>query len=220
VLTYVHTLTHPHTLIYFLSFSAVDPAVGKHIIEQAVLGFLKEKTCVLVTHQVQLLQDVDRIVVLNKQGAVLGQGSHADLLGDPTSEVAIMLNKHITVEEKSEEPEKTTKKKKSNKKHGDGHEAVVLRQEEKREKGEVKRSVYTEYFRFVGSCWPFVGIVLINLLSQWLVVGMDYWLAFWVTQVCVCVCVLKRECVHVLIQLPVYTNTQHYTSLGRGLSRR
>ncbi|KAG8242932.1 hypothetical protein J6590_056498, partial [Homalodisca vitripennis] len=53
--------------VYLLDdpLSAVDTHVGKHLFEDCVTGFLKDKTVVLVTHQLQYLNDVDHIVVMN-----------------------------------------------------------------------------------------------------------------------------------------------------------
>lgn len=67
--------------------SAVDANVGRHLFEKCVkgfttnfgldiitltnyfifylIGFLKEKTCILVTHQLQYLACVDQIVLMN-----------------------------------------------------------------------------------------------------------------------------------------------------------
>ena len=52
--------------IYLLDdpFSAVDAHVSDHIFQKAIKGFLREKICVLVTHQLQHLNDMDRILLL------------------------------------------------------------------------------------------------------------------------------------------------------------
>lgn len=53
--------------IYLLDdpLSAVDTHVGKHLFEECIVGFLKGKTRILVTHQLQYLKKVDHLVVLN-----------------------------------------------------------------------------------------------------------------------------------------------------------
>lgn len=53
--------------IYLLDdpLSAVDAHVSKHLFEKCILDYLKGKTRILVTHQVQYLKQVDVIVVLN-----------------------------------------------------------------------------------------------------------------------------------------------------------
>jgi len=47
--------------IYLLDdpLSAVDTHVGKALFEQCITGFLRNKTVVLVTHQLQYLKDVN-----------------------------------------------------------------------------------------------------------------------------------------------------------------
>lgn len=54
--------------IYLLDdpLSAVDAHVGGKIFENAIQGFLSRKMCILVTHQLQYLKAVDKIIVLEK----------------------------------------------------------------------------------------------------------------------------------------------------------
>lgn len=62
---------YSETEIYLLDdpLSAVDAHVGKHMFEECIVKYLKGKTRILVTHQLQYLQAVDRIIVL-KDGAI------------------------------------------------------------------------------------------------------------------------------------------------------
>lgn len=53
--------------------SAVDTKVGKQIFEKCICKYLKHKTRILVTHQMQYLSSVDRIIVL-KNGFIQTQG--------------------------------------------------------------------------------------------------------------------------------------------------
>jgi len=46
--------------------SAVDTHVGRHLFDKAINGFLKDKTRILVTHQLQYLKGVDKILVLKE----------------------------------------------------------------------------------------------------------------------------------------------------------
>lgn len=61
--------------IYLLDdpLSAVDTHVGKHIYEKCVEEFLANKICVLVTHQLQYLTNVQHVVLINK-GKLEAQG--------------------------------------------------------------------------------------------------------------------------------------------------
>lgn len=53
--------------IYLLDspLSALDPHVAKHIFEKCFEQFLKGKICVLVTHQLERLQNVQQVITLN-----------------------------------------------------------------------------------------------------------------------------------------------------------
>jgi len=67
--------------IYLLDdpLSAVDAEVGRHLFENCILGMLKDKARILVTHQLQFLKPADEIMLLNG-GRVDAQGSYTDLL--------------------------------------------------------------------------------------------------------------------------------------------
>ena len=63
--------------------SAVDAHTAGHLFHKAIREFLcieQGGTVVLVTHQVQFLRHVDKIVVLGEQGVIQDVGSHAELL--------------------------------------------------------------------------------------------------------------------------------------------
>ncbi|XP_046373552.2 ATP-binding cassette sub-family C member 4-like isoform X2 [Haliotis rufescens] len=66
--------------IYLLDdpLSAVDTKVGRHIFNKCIKQLLKEKTVVLVTHQLQYLRRADRIVVL-REGSVFDVGTYDEL---------------------------------------------------------------------------------------------------------------------------------------------
>lgn len=50
--------------------SAVDAKVGKHIVENCILGLLKDKTRVMATHQLSLIDSADRMIFLNGDGSI------------------------------------------------------------------------------------------------------------------------------------------------------
>lgn len=66
--------------IYLLDdpLSAVDPDVAGKLFKQCIEGKLKQKCVVLVTHQVQHLKEVQRIILLDN-GRVKAQGSYSEL---------------------------------------------------------------------------------------------------------------------------------------------
>lgn len=54
--------------IYLLDdpLSAVDANVGRQLFERCIKGYLRGRTCILVTHQIHYLKSADLIVVLNE----------------------------------------------------------------------------------------------------------------------------------------------------------
>lgn len=66
--------------IYLLDdpLSAVDTHVGKHIFDKCIRDYLRNKTCVLVTHQLQYLQNLKHVVLLSR-GRIEAQGPYQAL---------------------------------------------------------------------------------------------------------------------------------------------
>ncbi|KAJ4459381.1 Multidrug resistance-associated protein [Paratrimastix pyriformis] len=58
--------------------SAVDVHVGKHIFERCIRGQLRGRTMILITNQLQYLEQADQVVIL-KDGAIEAKGSYTDL---------------------------------------------------------------------------------------------------------------------------------------------
>ncbi|KAL3233377.1 Oligomycin resistance ATP-dependent permease YOR1 [Nakaseomyces bracarensis] len=50
--------------------SAVDSRVGKHIMDECFLGAIKDKTRILATHQLSLIDKADRVIVLSTDGSI------------------------------------------------------------------------------------------------------------------------------------------------------
>ena len=59
--------------------SAVDVHVGRHLFNNCIRGFLKSKAVILVTHQLQYLQDADEIIVM-KSGRIEDKGTFQHLV--------------------------------------------------------------------------------------------------------------------------------------------
>ncbi|XP_008536489.2 ATP-binding cassette sub-family C member 12 isoform X1 [Equus przewalskii] len=67
--------------IYLLDdpLSAVDAHVGKHVFEECIKKTLRGKTIVLVTHQLQLLESCDEVILL-EDGEICEKGTHKELM--------------------------------------------------------------------------------------------------------------------------------------------
>ncbi|KAJ9575183.1 hypothetical protein L9F63_025865, partial [Diploptera punctata] len=69
--------------IYILDgpLSAVDSHVGKLVFDDCIKSYLKNKTRILVTHQLQYLQEADFIIVLNN-GEIEAKGTYDEVFGE------------------------------------------------------------------------------------------------------------------------------------------
>lgn len=169
--------------IYLLDdpLSAVDPQVGSRIVDDCILGYLKEKTRILVTHQIQYLKSADQIIVLNN-GSILARGNFEelqsmnldfmkifeDLDGDTetmesgaTSEKRCLTMPTVKPEESvsSEEPVEVA---------------------ETRAFGQVSIKVFLAYWKASKNYFLLALMVFLFIASQMFQSGSDYWVAFWV----------------------------------------
>lgn len=66
--------------IYLLDdpLSAVDTHVGRQLFDKCINGFLKDKTVILITHQLQYLKEADQIIIINN-GLIEDKGSYNQL---------------------------------------------------------------------------------------------------------------------------------------------
>jgi ATP-binding cassette subfamily C (CFTR/MRP) protein 4 len=60
-------------------FSPLDASVGRQVFEKCIMGILRTKAVLLVTHQLQFLKPANQIILLNN-GKVQSQGSYAKLV--------------------------------------------------------------------------------------------------------------------------------------------
>lgn len=58
--------------------SAVDASVAKHIFENCIKGFLKDKAVILVTHQIQFSKECSKILIVD-QGRQIAVGNYSEL---------------------------------------------------------------------------------------------------------------------------------------------
>ncbi|XP_017778100.1 PREDICTED: multidrug resistance-associated protein 4 [Nicrophorus vespilloides] len=162
--------------------SAVDTHVGKHLFEECIVNYLKGKTRILVTHQLQYLKKADIIVVMN-EGKIEAQGTFEELSKSDFSFTKMMVAADETSEKKQQEAEKpkqlqrneSTKSIKSIKSIAD--EDMPEKDEE--EIGLAGKSATKEYLKAAGNCCTLFMVALVIILGQVSCSGADYWVSFW-----------------------------------------
>nr|CAD7597267.1 unnamed protein product [Timema genevievae] len=181
--------------IYILDdpLSAVDAHVGKHLFEDCITGFLRKKTCILVTHQLQFLSHVDHIVIL-KHGSIEAEGTYSELqesgldfaklLGNQEGEESD--NETMSVHDGSLRRRRSPRQRHSSLGSSSSSVDIVGSKtlppedgKELRTRGKLNFSVYGAYFSAGGSCFAVFFMFFVAFLAQVLSSGTDYWLSFW-----------------------------------------
>ncbi|KAH7333124.1 hypothetical protein BKA65DRAFT_507197 [Rhexocercosporidium sp. MPI-PUGE-AT-0058] len=172
-------------------FSALDAHVGKHIYENALMGELAEgRTRILATHHVSLcLPRAKYAVRLSARGVL----EHAGLIEDlrQTGELDEILEGEDATESADIEKDEILRKVKTSGSTAIPSEDAAsaakpspkkLHEDEKRETGRVKTSVYTGYFGASGG-WPlWATIVVLFIATQGFLLGRTYWVRIWANE--------------------------------------
>lgn len=81
--------------VYLLDdpLSAVDAKVGRHIFMDCICGYLRNKTRVLVTHQMQYLKGADHVVLMDK-GLVVYEGTYEGLTQESKTKFELLPGKY------------------------------------------------------------------------------------------------------------------------------
>ena len=161
--------------------SAVDAHVGRHIMDNAICGLLKNKCRVLATHQLHVLHRVDRIVWM-KDGRIHKTSTFSDLMDNDEEFQKLMAT--TAVEEKEEDEDHVNddevedEKKKMQKKKG-RKPAVALMQQEEKAVSSVGWDVYAAYIKAAGSIWVAPMIFSLLVISQGANIVTSLWLSYW-----------------------------------------
>lgn len=182
--------------IYLLDdpLSAVDPHVANHIFDKCINGYLKEKTVILITHQLQFMKESDKIAVMN-DGFNLVTGSYKEILASGVDIVAFLEKRDEESKrqpshhpgQRSREASMTVSISRSH------HEEEELQtfcedycevegkgdREEMMALGSVGGRVYWEYFRSGASFFYLAAVIVVTSASQVAYNYNDYWLSLW-----------------------------------------
>lgn len=183
--------------IYLLDdpLSAVDAHVGRHLFDQCMRTFLRGKTIILVTHQLQYLQNADQIIILDK-GRVVDVGTY-DSLRDSGLDFAKMLTQNAESGEEDGEGSSSTdmdRRSRSGSKTSstrqrrtsdsslesvEDKEGTPKQVEEARREGSITWDVYKKYVGAMGGICAFFWLVVFFVTTQVAASGGDYFLTYW-----------------------------------------
>ncbi|KAK1128362.1 hypothetical protein K0M31_002826 [Melipona bicolor] len=169
--------------IYLLDdpLSAVDTHVGSRIVDECICGFLKEKTRILVTHQIQYLKAADQIIVMNN-GSIQARGSFEELQSMNLDFMKIFQE----VEDKKESNEAKVNKEKRRTMDETKKEEDAIKEEEPinvaetRSRGKMSSKIFLAYCKASKNVFLLFLMALLFVLSQSMANGSDLLLTFWV----------------------------------------
>jgi ABC-type multidrug transport system fused ATPase/permease subunit len=171
-------------------FSAIDAHVGREIYDNALMGELSEgRTRILVTHHVSLcLPRAKYAVSLSSQGTLKHAGLVEELKKSGSFEEMLKAEQEENISQATtdgDSSETTANGKTSGpeaKPVGSKDPKTIpkkLVDDEHRESGSVKKSVYMDYLKATGGL-PFWTLVLIfYVIGQGLTLGRSWWIRAW-----------------------------------------
>ncbi|XP_020225919.1 ABC transporter C family member 8 isoform X2 [Cajanus cajan] len=175
--------------IYLLDdpFSAVDAHTAAILFNDCVMTALREKTVILVTHQVEFLSEVDKILVM-ESGKVTQSGNYENLLTTGTAfEQLVSAHKEsiLELDQKNENKTRTeesqgfylAKKQSEVEISNEGKLGVQLTQEEEKEIGDVGWKTFRDYISFSRGSLMLCWIILAQSVFVALQTASTFWLA-------------------------------------------
>ena len=176
--------------IYILDdpISALDAHVGKNIMHNCIIDYLKGKTRILATHALQYTSFADRIYYM-KNGEINWEGTYEELIKQKFYyQFAEKINSKLNQEkEKKENSNDKNNDIKNNKNDSKINQKVLLNKgkiqritkDEGKEIGKINKKVFISYFSYIGGM-NFCSVLLLTLFSwQGLRIMSDLWLGYW-----------------------------------------
>ena len=169
----------PDIYLFDDPISALDANIGKKIMKELIINYLKGKTRVVVTHALQYLKYMDRIIYM-QNGKIEWVGTYKEILNQEffnTMKKLSKLNSEKSFND-SDGESKDEKRKNKNNNANSGKEVKIIKEEDE-EIGSVKMGVYLNYSQYMGG--NFFLLMIIFIMSMWQANkgGSDLWLAFW-----------------------------------------
>ncbi|ERL92721.1 hypothetical protein D910_10031 [Dendroctonus ponderosae] len=197
-----NTVVYKKADIYLLDdpLSAVDTHVGKALFDQCITRFLRDKTVVLVTHQLQYLKDVDHIVLLD-DGFLKAEGTYKELRSSGLDFTNLLSERSAEDDARKNEFERqpSQAKERTLSIHSSssvedtpqlvtplgegwsgGKGSTMLQVEEHRSSGSVGFKVYSAYFKAGGNACTICLTLFLFLVAQFIGSLTDYFITFWV----------------------------------------
>ncbi|KAF5294185.1 hypothetical protein FQR65_LT10896 [Abscondita terminalis] len=160
--------------IYLLDdpLSAVDAKVGKLLFQECIKKFLGDKICILITHQIQYLKDVDEILILN-DGEIIGSGNYDELRNSGLNFAKLLPTVH------NDDDNHATHVPDENLNYEDDQFGFVV-YKENMERKNVNPNIYFDYFKHGGNIFACILLLSCFIASQITESGYYFFISHWV----------------------------------------
>ncbi|CAF0930502.1 unnamed protein product [Adineta steineri] len=167
--------------IYLLDdpLSAVDVKVSKHLFYRSIKDYLCDKICILVTHQIQFLQDATKIIVLD-QGKMIQMGTYNELISSSSSFAHLLEDINQQEQQQNaaniQQQQSIISSTYSEKEDKD----EVMSNIDTKQQDAIKWTVYTSYIKAgLGCIFGFFFILLLLTAYQTTFIYSSWWIATW-----------------------------------------
>jgi ABC-type sulfate/molybdate transport systems ATPase subunit len=156
--------------------SAVDAPTARHLLENAILGSFKDRTCILVSHYVNLVLPHSDFCVVFNGGEIVSHGTREEIVSDPKAKelfgVELELNNlQVTSEKELFNPDEVANVIKA--------EGTTLTTTEEKATGSVSLDVYRTYSIAAGGIGFLLVFCVAFFLTSFTRVCYDVWLKYW-----------------------------------------
>lgn len=160
--------------IYLLDdpLAAVDTRVAKHLFEECICGYLKDKCVILVTNQLQFLKAANTIILL-QSGSIASSGTYQELQ-ESGLDFAKLMEKES---EEQTEPGQLSRIPSIESPINSGE--MPIRNKESIMSGNIGKRIYGKYFSAGGSSAIAMTLLAVFALAQFSRSSADYFLGYW-----------------------------------------
>ncbi|RKO92852.1 P-loop containing nucleoside triphosphate hydrolase protein, partial [Blyttiomyces helicus] len=163
--------SHAPILLLDDPLSAVDAPTAKHLLHHCLLGVMKNRTVILVSHAVGLVLPHADFTVVLKAGRIAAQGSPDEVVRNPAAEGVFGLE--LSASEKEELAATSTN---AAALQGTGTKLV---DEEEKATGSVAWAVYWTYFKAAGGVTFFTIFMCTFILTNIFYLVDNIWVQYW-----------------------------------------
>ncbi|CAI7614693.1 unnamed protein product [Penicillium viridicatum] len=177
------TYRNPDIILMDDPLSAVDAHVGRHIMDEAICGLLKDKCRILATHQTWVLSRCHRVICM-ENGQITAMDTYANIKHNPAFVKLVAKSAHegkgktqeIRIAKLAKEEWDRTIQEDSTK------PSTVLMQAEDRAEGSVSLRVYHAYLKASGSILVMPIVLGFLIFAQVANIMTGLWLSWWIEE--------------------------------------